>query len=146
MTEHFTVLTVNESFWRFVDFGCTSRLFCLLFQNKSYFVSLPLTLLSRNHSYNVVHLNLRKHTEQNDLCMKIINFCPTVKHWIWGCVQLGCTPYSGVYHEKENLLVVYPLNRCLITKIKSLQERIIVTTVLQAFGILLLNSPASSAG
>lgn len=70
MTEYFTVLTVNEGLWRSVDLECTSRIFCLLFQNKSCFVPLPLTLLLRNHRYNVVHLNLRKHTEQNDFSQK----------------------------------------------------------------------------
>lgn len=80
MTEHFTVLTSNEGFWRSVDLECASRVFCLLFQNKSCFVPLLLTLVSGSHRYNVVHLNLRKHTEQNDLCTKIIAFCPAVKH------------------------------------------------------------------
>lgn len=71
MTEHFTVLTSNEGFWRFVDLECASRIFCVLFLNKSCFVPLLLTLLSRNHRYNVVHVNLRKRTEQNDLCRKL---------------------------------------------------------------------------
>lgn len=76
------------------DLECTSRIFCVFFQNKSCFVPLLLTLLSRNHRYNVVHLNLRKHIEENDLCTKIITFCPTVKHR--SSLNLGCTarPHS----------------------------------------------------
>lgn len=70
MAEYFTVLIANESFWRSVALECTSRIFCLLFQNKSCFVPLPLTLPSRSHRYNMVHLNLRKHTEQNDFSQK----------------------------------------------------------------------------
>lgn len=70
MTECFTVLTANEGFWRSGDLDCTSRILCRLFQNKSCFVPLPLTLLSRYHRYNAIYLNLRKLTELNDFSQK----------------------------------------------------------------------------
>lgn len=104
MTEHFTELTANEGFWGSVDLECPSRIFCLLFQNKPCFVPSLLTLLSRNHRYNVVHLNLRKHNWAEWSCTKIITFCPTVKHR--SSLNLGlcttrlhcvfwCTPWKG---------------------------------------------------